>query len=806
MSGVIAEIRQAARVLARSGAYTLVAVFTLAISMGATTAIFSMADAIVNRPFPFPRLDRVVALTTTIPKAGASRYFVSPADFFDWQERNRVFSTMAAYRGWDAQMTGTREPQAVRAFVVSPQFFALFGAAPFQGRVFAGESEPHSIVVSYAFWRDRLKADATAAARTIELNGQAYSIVGVMPREFDFPTYTDVWAPWVVTATPERTQRASGTMAVLARTKDGVSRAQAQAEMSVIAAALARQHPETNAGRDAMVRTFAESLDPYAGGYVSVVAAAVVFLLVLACANVANLQLLRATTRRRELAIRAALGAARTRIARQLLIEGVLLSLAGAALGLPLARAMLTVIRNGIPELVMRHLPGMAHAGLDSRMLLWTFGASLISGAAFTLPAVLQACGKTKMYEGLREDGRGTAGRSGRRLRGALVAGELALAMVLLTCAAAILRTVSGLDPAREGFNPANVYTFSLRAPESRFAGDVAVTNLYREMLRRLGEIPELRRVAAISELPALGDTRTVSLAIENQPAPPADRPILAELRVASPEYFRTVSIAVESGRVFDARDDAAGEPVAVVSASAAQRFWPRQSALGQRLRMASSAGPARWMRVVGTVADVNQFYLDTEIRPVVFVPYMQYPVRAMHILVRPAASTERATAAVLAGVAAVDRGQPVFGLDSLSQEFADLGGAVGVIATLMGIFALLSLVLSATGIYAVMHSTVVERTAEIGIRMALGALPAQVGRMVLKDVLRVACTGVGFALPVTWAAGRVLSNLLAGIVGQGMLTMATAALLVAATALVASYLPARRAAHIDPLLAIRHN
>jgi putative ABC transport system permease protein len=805
MHAMVSEIRLAVRVLARSRAYTMVAVLTLAVSMGATTAIFSMADAVLNRPFPFPRLDRVAALTTTLPKVGNTRYLVSPADFFDWLERSRAFASMAAYRGWDVQMTGTREPQPVRAFVVSRQFFAVFGAAPSMGRIFAGESEPHSIVVSYGFWHDRLKGEPRAVGSAIELNGQAYNIAGVMPREFDYPTDTDVWAPWIVTATPERTERADGSMAVLARLVDGVSIAQARAEMSVIAAGLARQHPETNSGRDAVVTAFTESLDPYARGYVSVVAAAVAFLLVLACANVANLQLLRATTRRRELALRAALGAARARIARQLLTEGVVLSMAGAALGLPLARMMLTAIRSGIPELVMRHLPGMMHAELDSRMLLWTFAASAISGAAFTLPAVLQACGKTTMVDGLKEDGRGAVGSGGRRLRSALVMGEMALAMVLLTCAVAILRTVNGLDPTKEGFNPANVYTFALRAPQDRYPGDAAVTNLYREVLRRLGESPQIGRAAAISELPALADTRTVSIAIGNQPAPPPDRPILAELRVASPEYFRTLGIALKSGRIFDAHDDGAREPVALVSESAAQRFWPHREAIGQRVRIVSNGAAPKWLRVVGTVADVNQFYLDAEIRPTVFVPCLQYPVRAMDILVEPAGSTERATAAVLAAVRAVDRGQAVFGLESLSRKFDEMGGGMGVIATLIGIFALLSLILSATGIYAVMHFSVTERTAEIGIRMALGALPDQVGRMVLKDTLRVTCVGVGIALPLTWAAGRMLTTLLAGIVGQGALAMMAAALLVVATALATTYLPARRAARIDPLTAIRH-
>lgn len=609
----------------------------------------------------------------------------------------------------------------------------------------------------------------------------------------------------MITSTPERQERVAGSLSVVGRLAPGVSIAQARAEMAVIAAGLARQYPATNAGRGAATMALTDSIDPYANSYVAAVSAAVVFLLILACANVANLQLLRCAARSRELAVRAALGAARFRIARQLLIEGVLLSFAGAALGLPLAHWALASIKSGIPPLVVRHLPGLAYAGLNSRMLLWTFAASLVSGVAFTLPAIVQACRSSKMYEALKEDGRASLG-GGRRMRSVLVTGEIALAMVLLVSAASILRSVGGLDPVKEGFDPANVYSFAIQAPESRLAGNAEVTNLYKEMVRRLGELPEIKTAAAISELPALGETRTGSIRIENQPAPPPDRPILAELRIASPEYFRTLRIPLKSGRLFDMHDDAASQPLAVVSLSAARRFWPGQDPIGQHLRISSGEIHTGWLKVVGTVGDVNQFFLDAEIRPTLYVSYLQYPIRSMSFVVQPATSTERTTAAVLAAIADVDRKQPAFGLENVNQYFLDLGGGIGVMAALIGIFALLSIILSATGIYALLHYSVVERTAEIGMRMALGALPSQVGKLVLADALRLAGCGVGFALPVAWAAGRLLSNLMAGIVGVGAFTMVLAAVLVAATSIVASYLPARRAAHIDPLTAIRHS
>jgi putative ABC transport system permease protein len=807
MNGIAGETRYALRTLFRSRGYTAVAILTLALSMGAGTAIFSMADAIVNRPFAFPQLPRVMDVATTIPRSGSARYHVSPADYTDWVARNRVFAHLAAYKYWDARMTGGREPERVRAALVSPGFFPAIGIAPLEGRAFGaaiGEDERYHVVVSYGFWRQRLSSDPAAVGRSIQLNGLTYTIAGVMPQKFDYPSFTELWAPWIATPREAHAERAAGTLSVIGRLAPGISPRRARVEMASLAEDLARQYPATDAGRGIDVMPLSQSADPYAGRYVTVVAAAVVFLLILACANVANLQLVRCSVRRPELALRAALGAGRGRIARQVLLEGMALSLAGAALGLPLAFEYLALIKKSIPPLVLRHLPGLPYAALDSRMLLWTLVAALAVGIAFTLPAMLQVSTR-RLIEGFKDAGRGAMGATGRRMRSILVVCEIAFALVLLSGAGSIFLTVQNLAPTRQGFNPANVYTFGMRAPEFQYAGDREVANLYRETLRRLAALPEVSTVAAISELPALADSRPGSVVIEGRPAPPPEKPLLAEVRIATPDYFRTFRIPIAAGRALEAHDDETSVPVAVVSREAARRFWPRQDAIGRRLRIDAAGLRAEWLTVAGVAGDVNHFFLDSEIRPVVYVCYLQYPVRALNVVLRPAAGLERTGSAVRAAVASVDRGQPVYAFASVSRSFSEMAGGVGVIAALIGTFALLALVLCAAGVYAVMHYSVAQRTREIGVRMAMGARPWAIASMVIGDALRMAAIAVSLALPATWAAGHLLAKLMAGIAGSGSAIVVGAAVVVGASAALAGYFPARRASRIDPLEAIRH-
>jgi len=799
------DIRYAFRVLSRNRSFTIVAVLTLAVSIGANTAIFSMADAIVFHPYPFHDLERIAAIWETIPAVSTERYGVSAGNYFDWTERSHVFAQMAAYQGWDATLTGAHDPQRVHGVLVSPDFLPLLGLPAAKGRFFSGKTahnERNQVVVSYGFWQQRLGSDPHVVGSSLELNGLANTIVGVMPKEMDFPMYAEVWAPWIVT--PEaRNERAKREWNVIARLKLGISVAAAGAEMNTIAASLTREYPAANAGRAATVMLLRDSVDEYAGRFMAVVTGAVAFLLLLACANVANLQLARGAVRRREMALRLALGAGRPRIARQLITEGIMLSSLGAGLGLPLAFWGVAVIKANIPQMVSRHLPGLLAMQLDSRMLALTLAAAVLTGVVFTVPAALQACSGS-LAATLKEGGRGSVASSRRRMRSALVISEIGFSIVLLIGAGLMVKGFRNLAAMKPGFEPRDVVTFSVALTGEKYRESFQVVNFYSEILRRLEGISGTQSVAIISQLPALADSRTSPVVMEGQPIAPPDRPLLAEVQVTSEDYFQTMTIPILSGRPFLRQDSAGGMPVAIISQAAARRFWPGQNAMGRRVRLASTECNTGWLTIVGIAGDVNHFLLDSEVRPTIYLPYRQQPVRSLHVLLRTRAPLEQTTVAVRAAGRAIDPGQPINDLERLSGFFADLAGGVGVIATVLGVFAVIALALATAGIYAVMAYSVAQRTQEIGVRIALGARPQDVRRLIVGSALRLVGIGLGLGLPTAFALTLGMSSSLPGVVSLDPLTFASFAILLAAVAVLASFIPSHRATMVDPMTALR--
>jgi len=800
-----AEIRYALRVLSKNRGFTAAAVLTLAVSVGANTAIFSMADAIIFRPFPFKNLERIAAVSETLPAVSAERYGVSPGDYFEWMERNHVFSQMAAYQPWDATLTGAQDPQQVRVYLVSPSFFPLLEVPAAKGRVFPQEPGPNDrnqVVISYGFWQQRLGSDPQVLGRSIALNGLSYTVVGVMPRELDFPMYAEIWAPWIVT--PQvRNERARRDLSVIARLKPGASLSAARAEMSTIGARLSQEHPLTNAGRAVSVMLLRDSVDEYAGRFMAVVTGAVAFLLLLACANVANLQLARGAVRRREMALRIALGASRARIARQLFTEGIVLSCFGAGLGLPLAIWGITVIKANIPQMVSRHLPGLLSTQLDGLMMMFTLAAAALTGIVFTLPAALQACSES-LADTLKEGGRGSLVPARRRVRSALVISEIGFSIVLLIGAGLMVKGFRNLAATKQGFEPRDVVTFHVALPEQKYRENYQVVNFYSEMLRRLSGISGMESAALISEIPALADSRSSSIVIEGQPLAPPDRPLLWEVRVTSEDYFQTMRIPVVAGRPFQSQDGAGGLPVALISKSAARRFWPEQDALGRRVRLGSVGLNTEWLTIVGTVGDVNHFLLDNEVRPTLYLPYRQQPLRSLNLLLRTRAPLDQAARAVRAAGRAVDPTQPIYDLERVSRFFADLAGGVGVVAALMGVFAVIALVLASAGLYAVMAYSVAQRTQEIGIRMALGARTEDVLRLIVGSAIRLVGIGLALGLPAALALSLSISSMLPGVVVLDPLTFAGFSVLLSAVALAASFIPSHRATRADPMAALR--
>ncbi len=803
MMGFIGEIRYGYRSMMRQRSYTAVAALTLAIGIAANTAIVSMANAIVYRPYSFPDLDRIVSLSETIPKVSDMLYGVSPGNYFDWKERNTVFEETAAYQGWDVVLTGHNEPQQVQGFLVSPTFFGLLRIAPLKGRTFAGDfSDRYAVVVSYGFWQGRLAGTPGVIGKQVVLNGMGYTVIGVMPPELDYPMYAQIWGPWIVTPGEARQQRENRELAVIARLKPGVPLPEARANLQAISTLLEREYPIENAGRGIDVRLLRDSIDPYANRYMAVVTMAVGFLLLLACANVANLQLARGTSRRREIALRITLGAGRARIVRQLLLEGTLLSSLGAVLGLPLAVWTLTAIKVRIPGMVAAHLPGLRYARVDSTMLLYNLLAALLTGILFTLPALFQIS-STRLVDTLKEGSRGTTNAGGRALRSGLVVAEIGLALVLLVAAAVMAKAVGNLSTISRGFRSDGVATFAVRLTEDKYPSDSSVGILFKELLRRLRELPQVESASVVSQLPALGQNRASVIRVEGQPAQSTDKPRLAEVRVVSEDYFRTLQIPLVDGRPVARQDTGTSLPVAVVSKSAAQRLWPNGRAIGQRIRLDSAGMKTPWLTVVGVGGDVNHFYLDTQIRPTIYVPYLQLPARQLKVLVRTKAPFEQTVAGVREAVRSVDAGLPVE-LERVNRYFDDLTGGIGIVANLITALAGIALILAAAGVYATMAYSVAQRTHEIAIRMALGALPGDVSRMVVGEAIRLVAAALLLGLPGALLLCRVMSSALAGVITLSAVTVGVSVALLVVVALLASYLPARRTARVDPLSALR--
>lgn len=801
----LTEVHYGMRVLSKNRGFTGIALSTLAVCIAANAAIFSMVDAIALRPYPFKDLNHIVGLSETIPKVSVERYAVSAGNFFDWKQQNHVFDRMEAYKPWGVTLTGTSEGEQVQGYLVSSGFFPLLGLPPLKGRVFAeqgDENEKNQVVVSHGFWQRRLGADRNVVGSHINLDGLGYTVVGVMPGEFDFPTNAEIWAPWVTTPADEN-ERAKHELGVVARLKIGATVSQAQAEMNNIGQRLAREYPLSNTGRAVDVTLLREIADPYARRFMAVLMGAVAFLLLLACANVANLQLARGAVRRKEMALRIAIGAGRARIVGQLVTEGLLLALLGGVLGLPLAVWALSIIKGSMPQLVAEHVPSLMRAHPDVRMLGFAFAAAVLTGIASSLPVALQASPE-RLSEALKESGRGPVSSGRYRMRSVLVISEIGFAIVLLIGGGLMANGFRHLAALKQGFDPTHVLTFNSALRESQYGESYQVANFYKEMLRRLTAIREIRAAAVISELPALGDSRNSSIIIEGQVIGAPDRPLLAEVRVTSENYFRTMAIPIREGRAFTSYDTADNAPVALVSISAARRFWPRQDAVGRRLKLTSPDFNTPWLTVVGVVGDVNQFFLDSEVRPTVYVPYLQQPIRALAFVIRSEASFEPIAFEVRAAARSVDPAQRAYNLQSLSRFFAELSRAVGVMAALMGTFATIALALSAAGVYAVMAYSVVQRTQEIGIRMALGAAPKDIWKLVVRNALSLVGIGLAVGLPAALALSRVMAHVLSGVVALDPFVFVSFTSLLAMIALLASYIPARRATMVDPLVALR--
>jgi putative ABC transport system permease protein len=799
METVWQDLRFGVRILRHNPLATGLALLILALSIGANTAIFSVVDAVLLAPLPFPRPERLMVVLDHAPRHGFDRLEASAPNYRDWREQNRSFAALDAYYA-DQRfvLTGGARPVAAPGAQVTGGFFQTLGTAAAAGRLLGPAddrpgTEP-AMVLSYDLWRTRFGGDPGVVGRRLQVDGRWRTVVGVAARDFRFPATSALWVPFALDYAKER--RGAHNLTVVGRLRPGVTRRQAQADLAAVAARLARQYPATNDGWGVAIEPLHDFLVEPARPALVLLERAVWVVLLIACANVANLLLARMASRGRELAVRAALGAGRARLARQLLAESVVLFTAGGALGLGLAGCAL----RALPALDPGAVPRAAAAGLDGRVLLYALGLSLLTGLAVGLVPV-PAAGGVRLYAALKGGGR-AAGGSGRWLRGGLVVGEVALAMALLVAGGLLLRSFARLQSVRAGFEPRGVMTAALSLPASRYPEERRA-QLFDEAPARARALPGARHAAAVYPLPLSGDAYVQPFWVEGRARPsPTDEP-RAEVFIVSPDYFATLGVPLLAGRDFDDRDRQGSLPAVIVNRTLARRIWPGESPLGRRIVFDLAAGlKARRMTVVGVVGDVRAIALHEEPMPQAYWPQAQRPLNGAALVVR-AARPAALVAPLRQAVRALDRDVVLDEVQPMEAVVAASIAASRVQMLLLGGFGALALLLAAVGIYGLVSYTVARRTHEIGIRMALGASCARVLAMVIGQGMALVAAGLALGLAVSWSAGRLVADQLFAVSATDPATYVGVPLLLAAVALAANWLPARRATRIDPLSAL---
>ena len=799
MDRFLQDLRFSLRMLGRNPAFTAVAVLALALGIGGNAAIFSVVDGVLLKPLALPAADRLVVTQA-----------VSVPDFLDWREQSRVFSGMAAWNATGLNWTGRSEPQRLRAALVSPGFFSTLDVGPALGRAFSAAEHrpggPQAVVLADGLWQRAFGGDPGVLGRALTLGGASYTVVGVLPRNFRFVGTADVWVPYRFDD-PASYNRGSNFLSVVARLAPGVSLRRARTEMADIVARLERLHPE-NAGRSVQWTPLPEELVANVRRALLALLAAVGLVLLIACADVANLLLARAAARRREIAVRTALGASRWQLVRQLLAESLLLSLAGGGLGLLLAAwgvryvAALHVAKLPLPTEALR---------IDSTVLLFTLGLALATGLLFGLAPALRTS-RTDTQQVLREGGRsGAADRSGASLRRGLVIVEIALALALLAGAGLLVRSFARLAGVDPGFRPDHLLTFRLSLPEAKYKTPESQAAFFDEVLGRLAAASGVRAVGATSVLPFGGSWSTGGLNVEGYQPPPNQPGAWGDIRIVTPGFFQALGVPLLKGLPFTAENGPEAVPVAVVDEEFVRRYWPRTDPLGKRVAFPANPGqPTRWMQVIGVVGHTKHEGLDADARIQLYLPYRQAAkavgrgVPAMSFAVRTGGDALGAANSVRAIVHAVDRDLPVYALDSMENLLASSVAQRRFSMILLGVFSGLALLLASIGIYGVMSYSVAQRGHELGVRMALGAAKPAVVGLVLRQGMTLALCGLAIGLAGAFALTRLLASQLFSVRATDPPTFVLVTALLAVVALLANLLPALRATRVDPVVALR--
>ena len=817
---MITEFRFAFRNLVKTPGFTLVAVITVALAIAANTAVFSLVNALLIRPLPFKAPQSLVLLFEKFTAQGLDQIPVSAPEYLDWEKQTRSYERIAAFDFVNFNLTGGDMPERIQGAAVTPSLFPLLGVQPIKGRVFNdtefGEGNDGVIVISERLWRRRFNSDPQLVGTQVSINGRSFTVVGIMPADFEFPlplfgvqggTFAerpDMWKPIAFTKA-ELESRGSRSYGVIGRLKPGVTIAQAQAEADTIVANWHPLFPDNYEPATKFGATIYPLQDLVIGGMrpaLMILLGAVAVVLLIACANLTTMLLARAGAREREFAIRLALGAGRMQLVRQMLSESILLALIGGTAGVVLAIWGLDLLRS----IGAQTVPRLAEVNLDLRVLLVTLGTAVVTGIVIGLIPAL-ASGKPELTEALKEGGRGsTSGIRRNRLRNGLVIAEVALALVLLVGASLLLKSFVRLQNVHPGFEPKNVLTMEVALPLLKYPRGKPVADFYAEATRRVKALPGVEAAAFTTILPLSGTNSDSSFQIEGRD-PIAEKVYPdEEIRGITPEYFSVLRVPLLQGRFFNEGDQFDGPGVVIVNNSFAKKWFPNQEAVGKRITFSDTTKPdVKWLTIVGLVGDMRHRGLDLDPKPEYYLAHNQTPYRAMILTVRTVQDPRSLTSAIRREISRLDPDLPAANVRTLEQVAGDSIAPRRLSVVLIGVFAAVALVLASVGIYGVMSFLVVQRTHEIGVRMALGAQRADVLRLVIGRAAKLVLMGTGIGLLLGVFSSRALRSLLFNVGAFDLITFVSVTLALIVVSLLASYIPAVRATRADPMIALGH-
>jgi len=811
VTGLMQDLRYGVRTLRKSPSFTIVSLLTLALGIGANTAIFSFVDGVLLKPLPYPDADRIVRVLEKPPMG--ERNGISTLTYLDWRNQNTVFEYMAAQSGGSAILTEAGEPVELRRGTASAHYFDIFGVQAVLGRTFAADEDQagkeHVVVLSHAIWVSQFGADPKLIGRTIRLDGEPYTVIGVLPEGSSFDrSFAQIWTPLVFK--PENMTRNFHWFGSFAKLKPGVTLEAARKQMDAIGGRIAHDYPDSNKGWGVVVERFSDvAVEEDLKQSLYVLLAAVGMVLLISCANIANLTLVRGSAREREIAIRSALGGERWRIIQQFLTESVLLSVCGGVLGLALGYAGMAALKAAVPPFT---LPATANVALDVRVLIFTLALSVLTGIVFGLaPAIVTT--RSNLSGIMKDRARNAAGGAGRKtLRGALVVTQVALAFVLLTGAGLLIRSFSRMLQADMGFDSTNVVTAGLPIPEERYPDPRQLNGYLRSIVANVEAVPGVRDVALTSALPLRGWGYGMPFQIAGQPMVDRSNRQVSFFKMVSPSYFRALGMKVRQGRGLKDYDVAGAPPVTVINETMAKKYLPNQNPIGKRILIQqiipgkTQLGPEIPWEVVGVVADERVTSLDAKRdNPGVYMTNDQSPVYFGGLVVRASMNPLFLQKAIRKAVYDVNKEQPLTDVKTLDQLKSESMGADRLRSILVGVFAAIALALSAVGIYGVVSYTVAQRTNEIGIRAALGASSGNLLGLVLRGGMWMMLVGLGVGLAGALGFARLISTLLFGVGAWDTSTIAAVAVVLAWVGLMACYIPARRAARVDPMVALRY-